>query len=368
METPEFKKEFADRVFKNLTVEDFKDLIQCPEDQKKVEEVLKDYEFLKYTTDRAPTTIPVNKMEELMTITSSSSKMSFFNYLFKREMVKAAAKRLRNEKGAMHREKIKDEKAYHPGTLFDPETKEPIYRKWHNFIFMRISPGDMDAANDWKKRVAAVHGQPFVVDFDFEQYMQRREVINTCDQVANLFGHNYKAKEPFDLWFCNYHKNSLTGERLAQSIPNLTAPNAMISLEERSYLDYFPKERLVYLTPHANNTLNKFSEDDIYIMAALVDKSLKAPVSLAKAKREGVRMARLPIDEHVIWGAYSKVLTLNQIVAIMLEVKSNGGDWKDAFLKWIPSRKLKSREDIAREEEARLQKLSFKRKDFFRLR
>lgn len=368
MKDPEFQKEFAERVFETLSVDDFQQLIQCPEDKDKIEEILKDYEFLKYTTDRAPTTIEPKKMSELMGMETASQKMAFFNYLFKTEMRKAASKRHRNKRAELHMEKIRAEKSYPPGCIYDPDTKEPIYKKWHNSLFMRILESDMAAVHDYKKRVAAVHGQPFILDFDYERYMQRREVTNTCDQVAILFGVNSRAPEPFDFWFCNYYRNSLTHERLSLALPNINQPNSLITLHEGSYLDAFPKERLVYLTPHAHHSLNKFSHDDIYIMAALVDKTMKAPVSLAKAKREGLRMARLPIDEHIIWGAYSKVLTLNQIVAIMLEVKNNGGDWKDALLKHVPRRKLKSAEDVQHEENARLEKLTFKRKNFFRLK
>lgn len=367
MNDPEFQKEFAERVFTPLSVADFEDIIQCPEDRLKIEEILKDYEFLKYTTDRAPTTILPKKMVELMGMETASQKMAFFNYLFKTEMRKLATKRQRQMKGDIHREKISMEKSYPPGSLFDPETKEPIYKKWHNSLFMRVLESDMIAAFDYKKRVAAMHGQPFIIDFDYERYMQRREVVNTCDQVAILYGLNARAPESFDLWFCNYYRNSLTHERMSLAMPNVNQPNSLITVNEGSYLDAFPKERLVYLTPHAQHSINKFSHDDIYIMAGFVDKTVRTPVSLAKAKREGLRMARLPIDEHIIWGAYSKVLTLNQIVGIMLEVKSNGGDWKDAFLKHIPRRKLKSPEEVEREENARLDRLSHKRKRFFRL-
>ena len=369
MDDPGFVKMYEARVFQEIKLEDYEELIRCPDDRKKVEEILKDYEFLKYTTDRAPTAISVKRMNEMMALTTPSMKMNYFNFLFKTEMKKLSNKRARARKGEAHLEMIRNQKDYDPGQLFDEETHEPIYRKWHNALFTRIRDTAIDAANDYKKQVAATFGQPFVVDFSFDQFMSKREIINTCDQLSIVYGLNYRqTPDIFDLHFCNYHKDTFMHERMMMTMPNLEFPNTMISLQKRSYLDIFPKEKLVYLTPHANNMLKEFSDDDVYIMAGLVDKTIKSPVSLAKAKKEGIRMARLPIDEHIIWGSYSKVLTLNQIVGIMLEVKNNGGNWKDAFLKYVPNRKLKTRETVAQEEVARLEKLTFKKKQFFKLR
>uniref|UniRef100_A0A6P7GVL4 Uncharacterized protein LOC114341316 n=1 Tax=Diabrotica virgifera virgifera TaxID=50390 RepID=A0A6P7GVL4_DIAVI len=63
------------------------------------------------------------------------------------------------------------------------------------------------------------------------------------------------------------------------------------------------------------------------------------PLSLAKAKREGIRMAKLPLDRYLQWGAGSgKSLTLNQVVAILLDQKVTG-DWQHS-LRHVPKRKL----------------------------
>lgn len=37
-------------------------------------------------------------------------------------------------------------------------------------------------------------------------------------------------------------------------------------------MDLFPKEKLVYLTPHCFNDLEEFSYDDYYIIGGMVDK------------------------------------------------------------------------------------------------
>ena len=83
----------------------------------------------------------------------------------------------------------------------------------------------------------------------------------------------------------------------------------------------------------------------------MVDKTNNEPLSLAKAKKQGLRMARLPLDRYLSWGAGSgKSLTLNQMVSIMLEMKKHG-DWKKA-LRFVPRRKIN--DEVEQENRANL--------------
>lgn len=67
-----------------------------------------------------------------------------------------------------------------------------------------------------------------------------------------------------------------------------------------SYLEKYPRERLVYLTPHCREELITYDHNAVYIIGGIVDKSSGEPLSLAKAKREGIRMKKLPLDRLVM--------------------------------------------------------------------
>lgn len=70
------------------------------------------------------------------------------------------------------------------------------------------------------------------------------------------------------------------------------------------------------------------------------------PLSLAKAKKMGLRVARLPLDRYLQWGAGSgKSLTLNQMVNILLDLRKTG-DWMTA-LKHVPRRKIVDAIDVS---------------------
>lgn len=145
--------------------------------------------------------------------------------------------------------------------------------------------------------------------------------------------------DPFDLHFCNVNLKSQTTRQLKNYIPTMLDLDFPMNVHTESFLDMFPKEKLVYLTPHCNTDLVKFNPDDIYIIGGIVDKVNNDPLSLAKAKKHNLRMARLPLDKYLSWGSGSgKSLTLNQMINIMLEIKSTG-DWNQA-LRFVPKRKI----------------------------
>lgn len=63
------------------------------------------------------------------------------------------------------------------------------------------------------------------------------------------------------------------------------------------------------------------------------------PLSLAKAKRDGIKMAKLPLDRYLEWAPGSrKTLNINHMISILLDLKISG-DWQYA-LRNVPRRKL----------------------------
>jgi mitochondrial ribonuclease P protein 1 len=153
------------------------------------------------------------------------------------------------------------------------------------------------------------------------------------------FAENRFHNDPFDLYFCNANMNGAVMKQLQRNIPTMREPWFPLNVHTESYLDIFPKENLVYLTPHCRNDLMEYNPDDVYIVGAMVDKINNEPLSLAKAKRQGLRMARLPLDHYLSWGSGSgKSLTLNQMINIMLDIKTTGS-WEQA-LQHVPRRKI----------------------------
>lgn len=185
-----------------------------------------------------------------------------------------------------------------------------------------------------------------VLDCSYDDYMTKREAISAAKQLMYCFAENRLHDQPFDLYFCNANMSASTTMRhLHSHIPTMLEPHFPLNVHACSYLDLFPKEQLVYLTPHCKQDLVSFNPDDTYIVGAMVDTVNNEPLSLAKAKREGLRMARLPLDRYLQWGAGSgKSLTLNQMTTILLDLKATN-DWMRS-LSHVPRRKIVN-EDFA---------------------
>lgn len=172
--------------------------------------------------------------------------------------------------------------------------------------------------------------------------MTRHEARSAANQLAWSFTANRNDREPFDLHFCNVNFDGVTMQQLERNIPTMRRDTFPMHLHEGSYVDLYPKENLVYLTPHCDNDLAEYDGNKIYIIGAMVDKKGQGPLSLEKANALNLKMARLPLDKYLNWGSGSKFLTLDQMVKIMLDLKRTG-KWEVA-LQHVPIRKVSTTE------------------------
>jgi ribonuclease P protein 1 len=229
--------------------------------------------------------------------------------------------------------------------LFDNKG-DLVYGLWHNSMVAKIFKYHCNKLFNHRLRNAALFGQKLVIDLDYDRYMRLSECRQLAKQLQLLYNYNrYQTREPFDLHFTNCNFQMPTMKEIPRFLTHYNLPKFMSKFYTESYLNLFPKERLVYLTPHAKESLKNYDFDDIYIIGGFVDKSCREPISLVKAKKEGIRSVRLPLDEHIIWGSGPKSLCLNHIIAILHDLRESG-DWKKSLNDNVPKRKQKKTEEI----------------------
>jgi len=231
-----------------------------------------------------------------------------------------------------------------------------VYGLWHNTVFSKIMKTSISRLQNHRLRRAALFGQQLVIDLAFDEYMKLYETRLLLKQLSIIYNYNkYKTTEPFDLHFtdCNPKSNSM--REMSRYFPNYKSPQFMATFHTKSYLDVFPNQRLVYLTPHSDYVLKKFNDNDIYIIGGIIDKFSHEPITHLKAHKQGIRTARLPLDENVLWKTGSKSLCLNHIVSILHDIKMTG-DWRTVLRNNIPQRKQKNIEEIEYEDSLRRQK------------
>lgn len=143
----------------------------------------------------------------------------------------------------------------------------------------------------------------------------------------------------------------------------------MITLDERPFDQLgIPREKLIYLTHFSRNTYQEVNEDDVLVVPAIHEKSLHTPITLARAKKKGIRTLFLPFTQHVAWKGVPKSVYPYQVIDILTNYKSNGRDWHKAILETTLSQKIKSPKEVFDEEMSRKKKIAWSKKKFFQIK
>eukprot|EP00916_Digyalum_oweni_P024449 GHVL01040386.1.p1 GENE.GHVL01040386.1~~GHVL01040386.1.p1 ORF type:complete len:163 (-),score=31.08 GHVL01040386.1:104-592(-) len=123
------------------------------------------------------------------------------------------------------------------------------------------------------------------------------------------------------------------------------------------YWNIFKKEEIVCLTPDAEEDLDTFDNDKVYVIGGLVDRTIMKCETMEQANQVGeIVLRKLPFKKYVPVHQ-STVLNINTVVEVMvawLQTK----DWVASLTKCIPQRKqstmgrkgmLKNRRNLRRE-------------------
>lgn len=310
------------------------DSLEPPIDVEKKRKILElEMEVMRQEGRKVPTPAKIKEKnwEHLLTLQSRNQRRHYYLYLWNIEMAKEN-ERIKKEQKRIDIAKRKEEQI-----LANAENDHIIYGLFHNTMFLRVYDSTMDHWNNNRLVQAMQFGQNLVIDCSYDEYMNEKEMSNTAKQLTLCFALNRAHNEPFNVHHCNVNYQKTTMINLQKNLVQIRDPSFPFNITDKSYLDLFPKERLVYLTPHCKNDLEEFNPDDIYIVGAMVDKSSQEAVSLGKAKKQGLRMARLPLDRYFQFKS-GKSLTIDQMLQILLELKTSN-DFEKA-LQYVPKRKI----------------------------
>ena len=214
-----------------------------------------------------------------------------------------------------------------------------------NTLYFRIQR----AALEWpdkNKTIREFHewGQPLVLDLSFMKQMSFQQVKSLFyRELAFAFKANENSPEPFAIHLTSYDPNCDRCSILTKAIKNIMEDDSTVLVTKKSYLELFPKERLLYLSPDSKNDLMKHDPNNIYVIGGLIDTcsggtGKHAPYTLSQAKKQKIRHARLPMKRII---GINRELNIDHCVAIMADFKFTN-DWFYSF-RWVPARLFKNR-------------------------
>lgn len=154
----------------------------------------------------------------------------------------------------------------------EEDTDEMKYGLLHNTLFMRIYTTTIQRFYNGKLIQSMMFDPKIVFDCSYENNMTQREIHNCAKQLCIAFAKNRTHVNPLCLYFCNFNQEGLLKQYLHQNIPPLLNDDFPAEITSQSYLDIFPKDQLVYLTPHCRINMTEYDPDMVYIIGALVDK------------------------------------------------------------------------------------------------
>lgn len=105
-----------------------------------------------------------------------------------------------------------------------------------------------------------------VIDLSFDDLMINKDMGKVVKQILRVYTENRRSKAPMQL-----HLTSFKGRCKEEMAKHNGYENWDLHFHNDSYLNVFPKEKLVYLSSESNKIITELEQDKVYIIGGLVD-------------------------------------------------------------------------------------------------
>ncbi|XP_051633570.1 tRNA methyltransferase 10 homolog B isoform X2 [Manacus candei] len=166
---------------------------------------------------------------------------------------------------------------------------------------------------------ARAAGPRLCLDLGVAGGMTEKESGRLASQIRRLYGANRRAARPFWLCLTEFAAGTPIYEQCLRM--NDGFARYLMDTTPESYLDLFPLDAIVYLTPDSENVLEDIDPDKVYVLGGLVDESIHK-LTLQRAREQCLQTARLPIREYMVKAPnsrnyHSETLAINQVFDIL---------------------------------------------------
>jgi Trm5-related predicted tRNA methylase len=149
------------------------------------------------------------------------------------------------------------------------EGKQPTNYPGYTSIFRHLSRNNEKSLREQVLLAQARLGDMLVIDCGFEkEHAREHYLLNLVDQVQYLFADIHRYHSPSFVYLCNLASE---GRLKAEFDRRAPLDNLCFETSTSSYLDTFPREKLIYLSPDSNNEMTEYDHDAVYIIGGIID-------------------------------------------------------------------------------------------------
>ncbi|XP_013186516.2 tRNA methyltransferase 10 homolog A isoform X1 [Amyelois transitella] len=171
-----------------------------------------------------------------------------------------------------------------------------------------------------------------IIDLSFDDLMIQKDRFKVIKQILRCYSLNRRSNMPFSFYVTSFGGKSKNAMSRHNGYEHWD-----VEFHEKSYLELFPKEKLIYLTSESDNVIEHFDENTFYVIGGLVDHNKHKGLCHKIANEQGIRHAQLPLNKYVNMKT-RKVLTIDQVFEIILRV-CEGMCWQETLINVLPERK-----------------------------
>lgn len=163
-----------------------------------------------------------------------------------------------------------------------------------------------------------IDGRRIIIDCEYEAKMSDRENKSLISQLKYIYSKMKKTPIHLSLTITGY------GGRLSELIKYHNAEQWQMNWEPRSLEQLLKdgildKEKTVYLSPDATETVTGIDNDVVYIIGGLVDGSVLKDVSKTKAADLGIRSEKLDLAAFKGNTSFRNCLNINDVFYILVD-------------------------------------------------
>ena len=258
-----------------------------------------------------------------------------------KEYDKDYIKNKRRQKKKMKAQKIKM-KNYQAVKNMTKEEKEKYYDEYYK---QKIALKEKE-----KQDLILAYNSNFIICFDlnFNTYMDSKEQKSLTAQLALCYNINKHNKKKINFYFTNMTKDLMEqlNKNDAEKWKVHYSNSPFYLIDDLIKL----KKEFVYLSPDAEEELDDVSEDKIYIIGGIVDRTVIQNLSMNRVngiKNDnncGIKIVtkKLPLLKY-IKDVKNTVLNINTVVEILslyADMDKDKKDWKSVLEQALPKRKL----------------------------